>query len=231
MTQNKAIMEQRGLKTGVHQGNQSTGLPSQTAPLHLANMESLLFTDCWREYQQRAGGLGGWGGGSASKAMAPLPMILSGLRELKHPKLWRWAMNRPAVTDWASGYSPNSTWSRPSICSNRQPLSSRTQSKVGATSHSYRIHSYACKQSRYSNSVIKCSTIQWDENRKQWPSTLNSSSLVHVSSSLTSPPSAAWACQACVLVCFFYPSLLGEGWGLLVRVGDPEWGGVGLEGF
>lgn len=48
-------MEQRGFKTGVHHGNQSSGLPSQRAPLHLANMESLLFTDCCREYQQRAG--------------------------------------------------------------------------------------------------------------------------------------------------------------------------------
>lgn len=42
----KAIMEQRDLKTAVHHGNQSSGLPSQQAPLHLANMESLLFTDC-----------------------------------------------------------------------------------------------------------------------------------------------------------------------------------------
>lgn len=83
-------MEQCDFKTGVHNGNQSSGLPSQRAPLHLANMEPLLFTDCWREYQQRAregrgGGGGELGGCSASKAIALLPMILSGLGELKHP--------------------------------------------------------------------------------------------------------------------------------------------------
>lgn len=42
----KALMEQCDFKTAVHDGNQSSGLPSQQAPLHLANMESLLFTDC-----------------------------------------------------------------------------------------------------------------------------------------------------------------------------------------
>lgn len=92
---------------------------------------------------------------------------------------------------------------------------------MGGTSDSHHILSCACKQSCYSNSVIKCCEIQWDENRKQWPSTLNSSSVIHVCSSLTSPPSAAWACQACVLV-FCYPSVLREGRGLLVRVGDVE---------
>lgn len=42
----KKKMEQCDFKTAVHNGNQSSGLPSQRAPLHLANMESLLFTDC-----------------------------------------------------------------------------------------------------------------------------------------------------------------------------------------
>ena len=81
-----AVMERGDFKIGVHHGNQSSGLLSQWTPLHLANMEPLLFTDCWRVYQQRAGGGGGgWGGFrgcSASKAIALLPMILSGLGSL-----------------------------------------------------------------------------------------------------------------------------------------------------
>lgn len=84
---------------------------------------------------------------------------------------------------------------------------------------------YACKQSRYSNSVIKCSAIQWDENRKQWPSTLNLhlwSMFPHLS---LAPCSAAWAHQACVLVCLFvfihhcWGRVEGfwSGWGMLYK--------------
>ena len=119
----------------------------------------------------------------------------------------------------------------------RSLLSHSTWSGAGGTSDSHHILSYACKQSRHSNSVIRCSAIQWDENRKQWPRTLNSSSVIHVSTSLTSPPlpqcslSTPSACAGFVFI--LNPSLLRERPGLLVRDGgcwiSPEVGG--LEGF
>lgn len=72
------------------------------------------------------------------------------------------------------------------------------------------------------------------KNRKQWPRTLNSSSVIHVSTSLTSPPSAAWARQARVLVLFYFKSITaegasrasGQGWGMLNKSRGGGAGGI-----
>lgn len=132
-------------------------------------------------------------------------MILSGLGELKHPQYWWWAVNRPAKAQATPESAPEST-DRP-----------RNLEWSEGTSDSHHIHSYACKQGRYSKSVIKCSTIQWDENRKQQPSTLDSSSVIHVSSSLTNPTECSLNMPSMCAGLFIYPSLLREGRGLLVR--------------
>lgn len=146
-------------------------------------------------------------------------MILSVLGELNHSWVW-WAEDQPAVTDLTSGSGISNTCSCSRICSSLL-FTPQTQNQEwsGGTSDSHHILSYACKQSCYSNSVIKCSAFQWDENRKPWPSTLKSSSLIHVSSSLTSPPSAAWARQVRVLVfihhCRGRVEGFWSGWGML----------------
>ena len=119
----------------------------------------------------------------------------------------------------------------------RSLLSHSTWSGAGGTSDSHHILSYACKQSRHSNSVIRCSAIQWDENRKQWPRTLNSSSVIHVSTSLTSPPPPPVQLEHAKRVCwfcFYFKSITaegasrasGQGWGMLNKSRGGGAGGI-----
>lgn len=56
----EAIMEQHDFKTGVRHGNQSSGLPSQRAPLHLAQHGITAFHRLLKgvSAESKGGGLG-----------------------------------------------------------------------------------------------------------------------------------------------------------------------------
>lgn len=166
-----------------------------SAPLHLVNMESLLFTDF-------TGGGGGGGCCSGSKATALLPMIALRLRGIA-PKA-----RRRAKTDLAGGKGPSDTWS-PRIWTQHaidHPPHPRLWSKAGVRQRTFAsIHMHVNKVTRWSSAAQSSEATQ--------PGTLTNSDLPHLS--LAPPPQvhprrASW---------FQIHHYLREGWGLLVRAG------------